>query len=137
MQTPDTNSIPDDVKSEQSKDDTWQVLTMVPDLVDTSISKSVPVRPPRMTWHRISQAFSPLPARRPRISETQHAKPAPHSAGGHSFVDATFRKPVICRGCMESMTKAAALCSRCCIVAHSKCMARVPAGCNTLRKYLM
>ncbi|KAI0293257.1 kinase-like domain-containing protein [Russula brevipes] len=135
MQTPDTNSIPDDMKSKQSKYDTGQLLTMVPNLVDTSTSKSV--RPPRMSWHRISQFFSPFPAQRPRISGTIRAKPVPSSVGGHSFVDATFREPVICRGCMESMRKAAALCSRCCIVAHSKCMARVPAGCNTLRKYLM
>jgi hypothetical protein len=78
------------MNSEQSNDDTWQLLTMVPDLVDTSTSKSV--RPPRTSWYRISQVFSPLPARRPGISETQHAKPVPHSVGGHTFVDATFRK---------------------------------------------
>ncbi|KAI0293261.1 hypothetical protein BC826DRAFT_391639 [Russula brevipes] len=101
---------------------------MAPDLVDTSISKSV--RLPRMSWRRIRQIFS-LPARHPGISETPHANPVLHSVGGHSFVDATFRKPVICRVCMGSMRKAAALCSRCCLVAHSKCLAHVPWGCNT------
>ncbi|KAI0293265.1 hypothetical protein BC826DRAFT_391689 [Russula brevipes] len=129
MQTPDTNPIPHDVNSEESENDTSQHSTMVPNLVDASISKSL--RPPRMWWHRIRQVFSPPAARRPRVSGTLHAKPGPHSLGGHSFVDATFGKPVSCRVCMESMRKAAALCSRCCLVAHSKCIARAPAGCNT------
>jgi hypothetical protein len=91
MQTPDTKTIPHGVNSEESKNDTLQHSTMVPDLVDTSISKSV--RPPRMSWHRIRQVFSPLPARgRPRISGTLHAEPGSHSVGGHSFVGATFCK---------------------------------------------
>jgi len=129
MQTPDTKTTPHGVNSEESNNDTLQHSTMDPDLIDTSTSKSV--RPLWMWWHRIRQVFS-LPARRrPRISGTLHPEPGPHSVGrGHSFVGVTFTKPVICRVCMESMRKAALFCSICCLVAHSKCIARAPAGCN-------
>jgi len=107
--------------------------------------------PPPMTWwYRVCQIFAPL------LGQTHHQGPLNSnldhlSARRHIFVDAAVSKcmssprssfvladctpyPAFsCRVCVKPMKKkkGAVLCSRCYLVAHSKCAARLPpAGCN-------
>ncbi|KAJ7581297.1 hypothetical protein C8J56DRAFT_1102229 [Mycena floridula] len=55
----------------------------------------------------------------------------------HSFVEATFTKPMVCRVCLLKTRKSAVLCSQCSFITHSQCARNAPPPCDRRAQLLL
>ncbi|KAJ7672369.1 hypothetical protein DFH06DRAFT_91381 [Mycena polygramma] len=65
-----------------------------------------------------------------RISLSSRPMDQDISSREHSFVKATFSKPMVCRVCLLNVKKSAVLCEQCSLIAHSKCAVNAPPTCD-------